>query len=89
MLFAPDRITISAIHVSTVGPWASLVVTIANRPETLTDILEKVHGEWMNRASAANGSITSPITGVGATGGGEQCVMPSTDVQNLGFPPCK
>lgn len=72
------KVHVSRIRVSTVGSWASAVVTIydANVPDSATDILHKVQGKWI----------------VASTGtSGEWCVMPRKDVQNLGFPvsyPC-
>jgi hypothetical protein len=83
------KLAVSAIHVSTVGPWATVVVT-ANfaPPRSLTDMLQKVHGKWINRASAVNGAIPSPIPGIQATGDVTWCgVMPRKDGQDLGLPP--
>ena len=67
-----SRVSVSHIRVSTVGPWASAVVTIyfGSEPDNAVDILHKVHGKWHN----AN---------IGTAG--EWCVMPVKDQRNLGF----
>lgn len=65
--------TVSRIHVSTVGPWASATIAInvgAGAPDYATDILHNVHGRWIN---------------AGAGTAGEWCVMPHKDQRNLGF----
>ena len=76
---AREKVHVSRIRVSTVGPWASATITIyfGNEPDDATDILHKVHGKWINE---------------GAGTAGEWCVMPGKDQRNLDFPagyPCR
>ncbi len=69
-----EKVHVSNIRVSTVGPWARATITIyfGKAPDAATDILHKVHGKWVN---------------VGAGTSGEECAMPPKDRQNLGFGP--
>jgi hypothetical protein len=73
-----NRIHVSRIRVSTVGPWARATVTIyfGKVLDDATDILHNVHGKWIND---------------GAGTAGEECVMPRKDRRNLGFGyyPCR
>jgi hypothetical protein len=89
-LYAPrgHKNSVSEIHVSTVGPWASVVVTYnyMTPPASVTAILQRRGRQWTLRSLAANGTTTSALPGIQAVGGGEWCVMPAKDVQDLGFP---
>ncbi|MGO9958710.1 MAG: hypothetical protein ACLP50_22565 [Solirubrobacteraceae bacterium] len=68
-----STVKVTGIRVSTVGPWASAQITIEidGSSDSATDILHDVHGQWV-------------YDSVGTAG--EWCVMPRTDIQNLGFP---
>jgi hypothetical protein len=66
------KVRVSAIRVSTAGPWASAQVAVyfGKQPDYATDILHQVHGKWI----------------VASTGtAGEGCVMPRKDQQSLGL----
>lgn len=67
-----ERVHVSMIRVSSVGPWASAQVTIyfGHAPDNAVDILHQIHGKWTNAS-------------VGTAG--EWCVMPPKDRRNLGF----
>ena len=67
-----STVKVADIRVSTVGPWASALVTIEvdGSSDSATDILHDVHGQWV-------------YDSVGTSG--EWCVMPRNDIQNLGF----
>jgi hypothetical protein len=69
-----NKIRVSHIRVSTVGPWARATVTLffGNVGDSATDVLHKVHGKWVD-------------AGTGTAG--EECVMPLKDRRNLGFGP--
>jgi hypothetical protein len=69
---AAQKVHVSFIRVSTVGPWARATITIyfGKAADHATDILHNVRGKSIN-----DGAGTS----------GEECVMPPKDRRNLGF----
>jgi hypothetical protein len=69
-------VLISRIRVSTVGPWASAVVTSYtghHDPDTALDILHKRHGRW--RLTKHSPGTAGVSCGIG---------MPRSDQRNLG-----
>jgi hypothetical protein len=73
-----SRVYVRNIRVSTIGPWASALLTIhfGEHPDNAIGIFHYTRGRW---TSASIGTA------------GEWCVMPAKDQRNLGFPasyPC-
>lgn len=70
---------VSKIRISTVGPWASAVVTISvdHAPDSASDVLHKVRGQW--RLTKHSPGTAEVQCGIG---------MPRADQRNLGFPAC-
>ncbi len=73
------KVHVSEIRVSSVGPWASAVVTVYfnGTPDDAEAVLHKVHGVW--RLTAHSPGTLGEQCGIG---------MPRADQRNLGFPPC-
>lgn len=73
------KVRVSHIRVSTVGPWASAIVTIIveHVPDRAIDVLHKVRGRW--RLTKHSPGTAEVQCGIG---------MPRKDQRNLGFPAC-
>jgi hypothetical protein len=73
------RVHVSHIRISTVGPWASAVVTIyfGKAPDDAEIVLRKSHGRW--RLTAHSPGTEGVACGIG---------MPHADQRNLGVEVC-
>jgi len=75
----PEKVHVSHIRVSTVGPWASATVTIffSHQPDSATAVLHRVRGSW--RLTKHSPGTAFEWCGIG---------MPRADQRNLGFGRC-
>lgn len=75
-----QKVHVSHIRVSTVGPWASARVTIFvdRQADSATDVLRKVRGRW--RLTKHSPGTVGEWCGIG---------MPRKDQRNLGFGSCR
>lgn len=73
------RIHVSDIRVSTVGPWASVALTIyvAHQPDRALAVLHKIRGRWVETAHSPGTSRVQCRSG-----------MSHRDQRNLGLPVC-